>query len=135
MDGKVVGISDGDTIKVLDSSNHEWKVRLMGIDAPEKRQPFGTVSKQSLSELVYMKPVKIEWFKKDRYKRIVGKVLASNKDINLEQIQRGFAWHYKKYQGEQTPEDRERYSQAEINAQKSRIGLWGDNSAVPPLGI
>jgi len=77
LQGHVVGISDGDTITLLDDSNIQHKIRLSGIDAPEKKQPFGQASKQSLSDLVYNKAVKVDWTKKDRYGRIVGKVLVN----------------------------------------------------------
>jgi endonuclease YncB( thermonuclease family) len=72
--GEVVALSDGDTITVLDSSNVQHKVRLAGIDAPESKQAFGTVSRQHLAALVFRKQVTVEWFKRDRYGRIVGKV-------------------------------------------------------------
>ena len=80
--------------------------RLQGIDAPERKQAFGTKSKEHLSDSVAGKFVVVEYEKRDRYERIVGKVLLSDEDMNLEQINAGLAWHYKKYQGEQTPNDR-----------------------------
>jgi len=131
--GLVVGVSDGDTIKVLDESHHMHTVRLMGIDAPEKAQPFGQQSKQSLSDLVYRQRVMVEWAKRDKYGRIVGKVMAQDgKDICLEQISRGMAWHYKKYAVEQSSGDRDEYAAAERVAQESRVGLWQDETPVPP---
>jgi len=85
--GKVVGVSDGDTITVLDASKRQHKVRLDGIDAPESSQDFGSRAKQSLSDLVFGKTVTVLGSKKDRYGRTVGKVmLGDGKDINLEQI-------------------------------------------------
>lgn len=91
--GFVVGLSDGDTVTVLDSSKAQHKVRLGGIDAPEKKQAFGERSRQSLSDLVFHKQVEVEFSKTDRYGRIVGKVLVSNVDAGLEQVKRGLAWH------------------------------------------
>jgi endonuclease YncB( thermonuclease family) len=105
-DGRVVGVADGDTITVLDSSNQNHVIRLQGIDAPEKSQAFGTKSKQTLSQDVFDKVVTIEWSKRDGYRRIVGKVLLDGHDVCLEQVRAGMAWHYKYYQDEQTPEDR-----------------------------
>ena len=67
----------------------------------------------------------VEYTKRDRYKRIVGKVLLSGEDVNLEQIKAGLAWHYKKYAREQSVDDRERYGQAEIEAREARRGVWG----------
>lgn len=74
--GHVVGVSDGDTISVLDASKQQHKIRLMGIDAPEKAQAFGQKSKQSLSDLVFNKRVEVTWFKRDRFGRIVGQVIV-----------------------------------------------------------
>src|SRR5262245_12419994 len=71
--GRVVAVADGDTITVLDASHVQHKIRLAGIDSPEKAQPFGQRSKQNLSALVYRKDVTVEWSKRDRYGRIVGK--------------------------------------------------------------
>jgi hypothetical protein len=68
------GVADGDTITVLDADRQQHKIRLQGIDAPEKAQPFGQRSKESMSTLVFGKDVRVEWEKRDKYKRIVGKV-------------------------------------------------------------
>lgn len=81
--GRVVGISDGDTITVLDQAKKQHKVRLAGIDAPEKGQAFGDRAKVSLSRLVFDKPVTVESHKVDRYGRSVGKVMIAGRDANL----------------------------------------------------
>lgn len=130
--GRVVGVTDGDTVKVLDGSNQEHKIRLAGIDAPERKQPFGQRAKQHLSDLVYGKDVEVAWNKRDRYKRIVGKVIIRGRDANLEMVRAGLAWHYKKYQGEQSYEDRQAYAQAEEEAREGRRGLWVDSKPIPP---
>jgi endonuclease YncB( thermonuclease family) len=130
--GRVVRVTDGDTIVVLDSANVQHKIRLTGIDAPERKQAFGTKSKEHLSDSVAGKFVVVDYNKRDYYKRILGKVLLNNEDMNLEQIRAGLAWHYKKYQNEQTPTDRELYSKAEIEAREARRGLWYDPEPVPP---
>lgn len=130
--GHVVGVSDGDTITVLDDMNRRHVIRLMGIDAPEKKQAFGQKAKQSLSELVFDKDVSITWFKKDRYGRTVGKVLVKDIDVCLEQIRRGLAWHYKQYEREQSIEDRTRYAEAERSARVARVGLWIDEHPTEP---
>ncbi len=95
--GRVVGVADGDTLTLLDAANVQHKIRLVGIDSPEKGQPFGQVCKQSLSDLAYGRVVAVESSKLDRYGRVLGKVLVNNQDTNLEQVQRGCGWHYKKY--------------------------------------
>ena len=130
--GTVVAVSDGDTITVLTPAKKQHKVRLLGIDAPEKEQPFGRKSKFSLSDMVYLKEVTVQTDKQDRYKRDLGKVMLGDKDINLEQIKAGMAWHYKLYQRDQTPEDRKAYAEAEAAAKAKKTGLWSDKQAVPP---
>ncbi len=105
----------------------------MGIDAPEKSQSFGTRSKQSLSSLVFGKQIVIEFYKKDRYGRLIAKIATPNTpDVNLEQVKRGMAWHYKDYQREQSPIDREAYANAEEEARAYRRGLWSDTDPVAP---
>jgi endonuclease YncB( thermonuclease family) len=131
-EGRVVGGEDGDTITVVDSSNANHRIRLLGIDAPEKGQAFGTQSKQSLSEAVFDKVVTIEWSKHDRYGRIVGKVLLNGRDVCLDQVIAGMAWHYKYYQVDQPPEDRQLYAAAEIGARAAKVGLWIYPDPVPP---
>ena len=127
LQGKVIKVADGDTVTIVDDSGKQHRIRLAGIDAPEKDQPYGDISTQSLAELVSGKTVTIEYNKLDRYKRVVGKVLldppgdvfcmaldcVKNLDAGLEQIKKGLAWHYKKYQGGQSEEDRLLYSDAE----------------------
>lgn len=130
--GLVVGIADGDTLTLLDGDHVQHKIRLAGIDAPEKRQAFGNRSKQNLAELVFRKQVTVEWNKFDRYGRVIGKVLAGGDDVCLAQVRAGLAWHYKAYEREQSVADRERYAQAELDARASRRGLWRDASPVPP---
>jgi len=105
LNGRVVGLSDGDTVTVLDASNTQFKIRLMGIDAPEKKQAFGNRSKESLSALIFNKQVSVEYNKKDKYGRIVGKIFVDGADANLEQVKAGMAWHYKQYQKEQSMDE------------------------------
>lgn len=132
LQGRVVGITDGDTITLLNSSNTQHKIRLSGIDAPERGQAFGQASKQNLSGLIFGKSVTVEFSKRDRYGRIVGRVLLAGRDICLEQVRSGYAWHYKQYEREQTPAERKAYAEAETEAQKEKRGLWRDPAPVPP---
>ncbi|MEO1946115.1 MAG: thermonuclease family protein [Methylophilaceae bacterium] len=129
--GEVIAVADGDTITVL-SHGVKHKVRLFGIDAPEKKQAYGKQSKQSLVDMVHKKTVTINYNKRDRYRRIIGKVILERQDVNLEQVRRGLAWHYKKYQKEQEVEDRGLYSQEEYLARKNQLGLWNDSNPMPP---
>ena len=95
--GKVVGIADGDTATVLDAEKHQHKIRLAGIDAPDKAQAFGQASKMSLSDMIFGREVVVTWGKPDRYGRIIGKISANQTDVCLEQVRRGMAWHNKQY--------------------------------------
>lgn len=130
--GRVVGVTDGDTVTVLDDHKVQHKIRLAGIDAPEKGMPYGQRSKQYLSDLVFGKTVTLEGDKVDRYGRTVAKVILNGRDVNLAQIAAGMAWHYKKYDREQTANDRMLYGAEELNARAARRGLWGDPQPVAP---
>ena len=132
IEGLVVGVADGDTITVLDQQKNTYKIRLQGIDAPEKKQAFGEKSKQSLHDLVHSKQVRIEYDKEDKYGRIVGKVTVDDVDICLQQLLLGMAWHYKKYQNEQSVSDRALYSETELKSKSLKLGLWTDDTPMPP---
>ena len=128
----VVGVTDGDTITVLDADQRQWKIRLAGIDAPEKRQAFGQQSKQALADRVFDRRVIIEAGKRDRYGRTVGKVIAAGEDVNLKLVRKGLAWHYKKYEREQSVPDRLHYARAEQDARRNQRGLWQQPEPVAP---
>ena len=130
--GKIVGVSDGDTVTVLNAERHQHKVRLAGIDAPEKAQPFGQASKISLSDQIFGREVAVTWDKRDRYGRIIGKISVDHLDVCLEQVRRGMAWHYKQYARDQAPDDRVTYAEAEVAARAARAGLWRDVAPVAP---
>lgn len=141
LNGYVVDITDGDTIVVLDANHKQHKIRLAGIDAPEKAnsekapesaQPFGERSKQYLASIVFNKNVIVEWSKLDRYGRTVGKVSVNGLDANLAQIKAGMAWWYEKYRKEQSPADQQTYAKAEQRARLQRVGLWSDKNPTPP---
>lgn len=130
--GVVVGISDGDTVTVLDNNRQQHKIRLSGIDAPESNQPFGQKSKSNLSALIFNREVIAECSKTDKYRREICKILVEGIDANLEQVKAGMAWWYRQYSKEQSPKDREDYEVAEFNAKARRVGLWADTNPVPP---
>ena len=131
---RVTGVSDGDTLVVLDSNNLEHRVRLAGIDAPEKGQPFGERSRRALSDLVYGRIVTMEWSKKDSYGRFVAKITGGDpsRDVNLAQVSGGHAWHYRHFEDEQSKPDRVAYAAAEQLAREQRLGLWGEPDPVEP---
>lgn len=130
--GEVIGLADGDTITVLDSGKRSIRVRLAGIDAPERSQAFGSRARQHLASLVFRKQVLVEYEKVDRYGRIVGKVMVDSLDVNLELVRKGLAWHYKAFASEQAPVDQSAYAQAEKDAQREQRGLWADKNPVAP---
>ena len=132
LSGLVVGISDGDTLTLLDAEKVQHKIRRSGIDAPGKKQAFGQTSNAALLACAFSKRVSIQRNKEDRYRRKVGRVMSAGTDCSLQQIQSGMAWHYKKYQGEQPMDERQEYIRAEELAQKKRVGLWSDPSPLPP---
>ena len=141
LNGRVVGVADGDTITLLDADGEQHKIRLQGIDAPEKAQPYGQRSKENLSRLVFNKNVRVEWEKRDKYIRIVGKVMVQPTDCSTcsmtldaghAQITVGLAWWYRKYAKEQPPQDRGQYEFSEQEAKAKRVGLWLEADPTPP---
>jgi endonuclease YncB( thermonuclease family) len=124
--GKVVGIADGDTLTVLTASKKQHKIRLAEIDAPEKHQPFGTKSKESLSDLCFGKEAEVTPLVKDRYQRIVARVKCAGTNVNAEQVNRGMAWVYRRY-----AKDHDLYV-LEHGAKADKRGLWADSSPTPP---
>lgn len=129
LQGRIVGVIDGDTVDLLSEGEILTRIRLSGIDAPEKAQPFGKVSKRALSDLIFNQIVTVVGSKRDRYGRLVAKIEKNGQDVNLALVQAGLAWHYKKYAREQLPEDRGLYAAAEVRARRAKLGLWAD--AVP----
>jgi endonuclease YncB( thermonuclease family) len=124
--GRVIAIADGDTLTVLVSRN-QIKVRLLDIDAPERKQPFGTRSRQSLADMCAGKDARIAWREKDRYGRTLGRVSCAGVDANTEQVRRGMAWVYVRY----APKDSPLYA-VQAEARAARRGLWQDARPVPP---
>ena len=104
----------------------QHKIRLYGIDAPESHQAFGAASKHHLSSLVFGKDVRVAYKSRDKYGRILGIVYADGRDVNLEMIRAGLAWHYKRF--DSTPA----YAAAENDARAARCGLWSDPNPIPP---
>jgi endonuclease YncB( thermonuclease family) len=130
--GRVLKVTDGDTITILTADKHQHKIRLAGIDAPEKKQPFGNRSRQNLSRLAYGKQAQADCPKTDRYGRYVCKVDVGGQDVGLRQIYDDLTWWYRAYAREQTPEDQQRYELEEREARLRKWGLWSDPNPVPP---
>lgn len=130
--GRVVGVIDGDTVDLLTDAQVLIRVRLSGIDAPERKQASGSVAKQALSNLAFNRAALVTGEKKDRYGRLLGKIAVAGVDVNLRMVQLGYAWHFKTYEREQLPDDRLRYAQAELMARGQRVGLWADREQLAP---
>jgi len=144
--GRIIGLADGDTATVLDADRAQHRVRIAGIDAPERGQPGAQRSKESLFALVYDQPVRVEWTSRDRLGQIVGKIWVASPDspcrgkpdcpmtvdVGLAQITIGRAWWFRPSADGQSPEDRGRYEFAEQEARAKKAGFWRDGTAVPP---
>lgn len=139
--GRVIGVTDGDTIKVLDAAQDSHKIRLNGIDAPERSQPYGRASTDHLKQYVAGKQVRVELVKYDRYGRLIGNVWVQPADcadcgqrffVNHAMVLAGMAWWYRYYAEDQDEEDRGRFESAEQEALARKRGLWADPDPVPP---
>jgi micrococcal nuclease len=126
---KTVSITDGDTLTVL-QDNTQIKIRIDAIDAPEKGMPFYSQSKKYLSDLCFQKNVTIKPLKKDRYGRLVARViLPDGRDVSAEMIKAGMAWHYKKYSKDL------KLAKLELKARQDKIGLWSDGRCKAPWDV
>ena len=137
---KVVKVSDGDTIEVLDRRDR-IRVRLTGIDAPERGQPSGRASRDYLASLIAGTSVRVESSSTDRYGQVLGRVWARPAgcndceptiDVNLAVLSAGMAWWYRHYASQQTDIDRSDYEAAELEAKKAQLGLWSEEEPIPP---
>lgn len=125
-DGKVVGVADGDTLVVLDGTA-QVRVRLHGIDCPERGQAFGSAARRLASSLAFGKTVTVRSRGKDRYGRLLGEVvLPDGRSLNRELVAAGMAWHYARYS------DDEELAKAERQARKARVGIWSEPDPVAP---
>ena len=125
--GKVVAVLDGDTVAVLDDLDKaKFRIRLSGIDAPEKKQAFGTAAKKHLSDMIFGKMVSVRFKEIDRYGRIIGTIWIDGEDINRRMLRDGMAWHYSHF--DKTPE----YAEAERLARHEKRGLWIEKNQVHP---
>ena len=155
LDGRIVGVTDGDTVTLLDADLRQHEIRLAGIDAPEtscharkpshldeqcveRSQPFGHTAKKNLTKLVYGKDVRLLLQQEGNkngssYGRKIGTIFVDGVDANLDQVQHGLAWHYTKYAKRyQSPESFRTYAVAERNAQENKSGLWNNENSIPP---
>jgi endonuclease YncB( thermonuclease family) len=123
--GKVVKVTDGDTVTLLTPDNKQEKIRLDGIDAPEKKQDYGEKSRQYLASLIAGKTVRVKYRSKDRYGRILGTVYVGNRNVNEEMVRKGLAWQYRYNNSKNLAR-----LQAEAKARK--LNIWSAKSPVDP---
>ena len=123
---RVVSVHDGDTVRCLDEGNREHKIRLAGIDAPETGQPFGTVSRDHLRQLVLRREVVVHEQGKDKYGRTLARLEVDGQDVGEKMVAAGLAWHYVRFS------DDEQLARAEREARAAGRGLWADREPVPP---
>ncbi|MDE3744076.1 thermonuclease family protein [Maribacter polysaccharolyticus] len=124
--GTVIKVKDGDTIVILDQDKQQHTIRVADIDCPERGQPFSKIAKDFVSQEVFGQQVEVEKLKTDRYGRTVGRVLYDEKDLALELLEHGLAWHYKYFS------DNEQMAQLEENARNEKKGLWADPYPINP---
>jgi len=132
IDGVVEHVYDGDSFRLHTGDGRDLGVRIAGIDAPERTQPFANVSRQALREAIDDREVRVAAMKVDPYGRVVGRVFVAGRDVGLEQLDRGLAWHFVRYDADLAPAERERYAQAQRKAQTRRAGLWKQNDPQAP---
>lgn len=126
VEGRVVRIIDGDTFVLIFENDYEARVRLDGIDCPERKQPFSQRAKQALSDLIFSKNITVYYNKKDGFGRILGVAIVDGVNVNHEMVRRGMAWHYVAYSDDPV------LSELESEARRMKIGLWSDPNPVPP---
>lgn len=122
---KVIYVTDGDTLTIL-VGKVQVKIRLAGIDAPEKGQDFGNKAKEALANMVKGKTVVVETQGLDKYMRTIGTIKIGDTNVNLEMVKQGMAWRYPQYDKEET------YLKAEQEARKANLGLWKDKDPITP---
>ena len=125
--GRVVRVADGDTVSILDQSNRQHKVRLYGIDTPERDQPFGLAARKALARRVADKKVGVVIVETDNYGRTVGTVYLDAMNINVAMVADGYAWWYRFY----APNNPE-LAASEKAARSQAIGLWSESRPIPP---
>lgn len=125
-EGKVVGVTDGDTITVLEGKKTHHTIRFRGIDAPESAQDFGNQSRENLAKMIFDKTVEVETCEKDSYypDREIGLVMLAQRSANEFQVESGLAHYYKEFSGNLSQDERFRLAEAEDRAKRAGRGLW-----------
>lgn len=126
MHGKIIRVSDGDTVVLLDSNNEQHRIRLDGIDCPEKGQAYSKVATDFVKDLIAGKYVKVEWTQRDKYNRILGFVFVGETNVNKELLKAGLAWHYKFFN------DDAELANLEKIAKQKKLNIWSQKNPIEP---
>ncbi len=130
--GEITRVHDGDSLHITPArGGQRVVVRLAGIDAPELAQAYGEVARDHLRSVVLNRNAQAHCYKADQYQRQLCTVFVDGADVNLQMISQGLAWHYKRFQHEQTKRDRLAYARSELDARRQRTGLWSEQSIAP----
>lgn len=132
VEGWVSWVDDGDSFIMTQDGGRQARVRIAGIDAPERGQPYSRVARTRLVELIKGRRVSVDAYKADIYGRLVGSVRADGRDVGLAQLEVGLAWHDVRHLAEQPADEARRYAEAESAARSARRGLWSWRAPVPP---
>ena len=124
--GKIVSVADGDTVILLTDNDERVKIRLLGIDAPERGQDYGTKARQYLNDLCYQKQVIVHYTEKDQYDRILGVLYVGDMNVNEEMVRQGLAWYYSHFVTDH------RLDSLEQLARKEKLNIWSMKNPVSP---
>ncbi len=131
-DARLVSVTDGDTLVARDASGRRHRIRIAGIDAPERQQAFANAARRRLEQLVTGHPLQVQPIKTDPFGRLVARILVDEADVGLAMVLAGYAWHFHRYEHEQAPDERRDYRDAQARARRERVGLWQDRAPEPP---
>lgn len=123
----LLGISDGDTVRVRVADYDETRLRLQGVDAPERDQPFGRAATRCLDDILRGGALTVDVYELDKYDRLVGSLYVDGERVDVQLVERGCAWWYRRY----APFDMELLS-AQRRAKEARVGLWADPNPIEP---
>jgi micrococcal nuclease len=124
--GKAIKIVDGDTFDLLTEEKKTLRIRMNGIDCPERKQDYYQAAKNALSNYIFNKEMSLVTNGHDRNKRVIATIFCNGENINLAMIRSGYAWHYKKYSADTS------FAEAEKQARLNKKGLWSMNNPVAP---
>jgi endonuclease YncB( thermonuclease family) len=130
--GRLIRVQDGDSFLLRGADGARRRIRIAGIDAPEKGQPYAETAGDHLATLLADRPLRLAVIKTDPFGRLVAEVWNGEADVGLALLEAGLAWHFKRYAAEQAAPQRQRYAAAEQRARDDGIGMWREAGLVEP---